>query len=121
MSNQTLDMTGNRIKQDSLYLDYSTKTLSSNAATATTYAVQVTTESLTTAAGASQALTITLNGVAATDIAFVTRAGGTNTRRAYNYDAVCTANTVTVTVYNNEPTNALNGTLIFNLLVVKTF
>lgn len=100
-------------------LDSSTATLSSNAATITKYACVVTTESLTTAAGASQAFTITLTGVAAGDLAFVTRAGGTNTRRAFNYDAVTTSNTVTVTVYNNEPTNALNGTLIFNLWVLK--
>lgn len=101
-------------------LDSTTATLSSNAATVTKYACVVTTESLTTAAGASQALTLTLTGlVAAGDLAFVTRAGGTNTRRNYQLDAVATTNTVTVTVYNTEPTNALNGTLIFNIWVLK--
>lgn len=96
-----------------------TSTLVSNAATVTKYASQITTESLTTAAGASQALTLTLTGVAATDVAFVTRAGGTNTRHNFQYDVVCTTNTITVTVFNTEPTNALNGTLIFNLWVFK--
>jgi len=105
---------GNTVK-----LGAATATLSSNAATITKYACQVTTESLSTAAGSSQALTITLTGVAATDMAFVTKAGGTNTRHNYQLEAVCTSNTVTVTVYNTEPTNALNGPLIFNLWILK--
>lgn len=102
-----------------LDLDSSTATLTSNAVTITKYACQVTSESLTTAAGASQAFVITLTGAAATDLAFVTRAGGTNTRKNFAYDAVMTSNTCTVTLYNNEPTNAINGTLIFNLWIVK--
>lgn len=100
-------------------LDSATSTLVSNAATLTKYAAVVTTESLTTAAAGSQALTLTLTGVAAGDLAFVTRAGGTNTRKNYQLDAVTTTNTVTVTVTNTEPTNALNGTLIFNLWILK--
>ena len=91
-------------------------TLSSNAGTMTKRAAVVTSESLTTAAGASQAMTITKTGVVAGDLVFITRAGGTNTRRSYAYDAVTTTDTITVTVYNNEPTNALNGTLKFNVL-----
>lgn len=100
-------------------LDSNTATLSTNAATLTKYACVVTSEALTTAAGASQAFTLTLTGVAAGDLAFVQAAGGTNTRKNYTYEAVTTTNTVTVTVYNNEPTNALNGTLIFNVWVLK--
>jgi hypothetical protein len=103
------------------YLDAAstTATLSSNAATITEYAAQITSEALTTAAGAAQAFVITKTGVAATDLVFVTAAGGTNTREHYVYKAICTLNTVTVTVNNIGPTNALNGTLIFNLLIVK--
>lgn len=100
-------------------LDSSTATLSSNAATITQYAAQVTSEALTTAAGASQAFTITKTGVTATDLAFVTPCGGTNTREHIQYKAICTTNTVTVTVSNIGPTNALNGTVKFNLWVVK--
>src|SRR5574343_470612 len=97
-------------------LDSNTATLSSNAATLTKWACKVTTEALTTAAGASQAFTLTLTGVAAGDFAFVQGTGaGTNTRQNHNYTAVCSTDTVTVTVRNTEPTNALNGTLIFNL------
>lgn len=100
-------------------LDSSTATLSSNAATITKYACQVTSEALTTAAGASQAFVITLTGVAATDLAFVTPCGGTNTREHIQYKAICTSNTITVTVSNIGPTNALNGTVKFNLWVLK--
>lgn len=102
-----------------LDLDSSVTTLTSNAATVTQYAGQFTTPSLVTAAGASQAEVITLTGIAATDLAFVSYAGGTNTRKNYNMEAVCTSNTCTVTIYNTEPTNAFNGTLIFNLWIVK--
>lgn len=94
-------------------------TFTSNAATGTSYFVQATTPALTTAAGASQAEVYTLTGVAATDIAFITVAGGTNTRKNINLEAVCTTNTVTVTIYNSEPTNAVNGTIIFNLMILK--
>ena len=100
-------------------LDSATATLSSNAATLTKYAAVITTESLTTAAGSSQAFTLTLTGVAATDLVFVQRAGGTNTRRNFSLEAVPSTNTVTVTLYNTESTNALNGTVKFNIWILK--
>lgn len=102
----------------SAYGGYEAATLVANAATITKRWAVITTEALTTAAGASEAFVITLAGALADSPAFVTRAGGTNTRRNYDYDVVTTADTVTVTVYNNEPANALNGTLIFSLWVV---
>lgn len=94
-------------------------TLSSNAATVTKYQVQVTTEALTTAAGSAQACVLTLAGVSATDMAYVQLVGGTNTRKHIQAWAACTANTVTVTLENIGPTNAVNGTIIFNVLVLK--
>lgn len=100
-------------------LDSSVATLVSNATTLTKYAAQITSESLTTAAGAAQAFVLTLTGVAATDFAFVTGAGGTNTREHIQYKAICTTNTVTVTLNNIGPTNAVNGTVIFNVWVLK--
>ena len=100
-------------------LDATTATLSSNASTVTKYAVQVTTEALTTAAGASQACVLTLSGVSATDMAYVQLVGGTNTRLHLQTYAACTANTVTVTIANIGPTNAVNGTIIFNVFVFK--
>lgn len=105
---------GNTIKSN-----VAATTFTSNAATGTSYFVQGTTPALTTAAGSSQAEVYTLTGVAATDVAFITVAGGTNTRKNINLEAVCTTNTVTVTIYNSEPTNAVNGTIIFNLMILK--
>lgn len=100
-------------------LDSATATLTSNAVTVTKYAGQITSEALTTAAGASQAFVITLSGAAATDLVFIQKAGGTNTRKNYSYEAIMTSNTLTVTLYNTEPTNAINGTLIFNYWILK--
>lgn len=100
-------------------LDSAPATLSSNAATITKYAGVITSEALTTAAGASQAFVITLVGVAAGDLAFVTPCGGTNTREHIAYKAITSTDTVTVTVSNIGPTDAINGTVKFNLWVLK--
>lgn len=88
--------------------------------TMTTLSAQVTTASLTTAGQATHVATITFTGVAATDIAFATLAGGTNTTKSLVLQAVCTANTVTVSITNATAATAVNGTIIFNLLIVKT-
>jgi hypothetical protein len=105
---------GNTIKSN-----VAATTLTSNAATVTSYFLQCTTPSLSTAAGASQAEVITLTGLAATDLVFLTPAGGVNTVQDYNMVAVCTTNTLTVTIYNTGPTAALNGTIIFNVMILK--
>lgn len=105
---------GNTIKSN-----VAATTFTSNAATGTSYFVQGTTPSLVTAGGASQTEVYTLTGVAATDIALVTLAGGTNTTKNITLSAVCTTNTVTVTIYNNTASTALNGTVIFNLVIFK--
>jgi len=114
-----IDAGGLVYKVKTLNIENGTATLSSNAATVTKYAVQVTTEALTTAAGASQACTLTLTGVSATDLAMVQLVGGTNTRLHLQTYAACTTNTVTVTIANIGPTNAVNGTIIFNVFVLK--
>jgi hypothetical protein len=114
-----VDQNGLVYRVKTLAIDNATATLSSNAATVTKYAVQVTTESLTTAAGSSQACTLTLAGVSATDMAYVQLVGGTNTRLHLQTFAACTTNTVTVTIANIGPTNAVNGTIIFNVFVFK--
>lgn len=101
-------------------LDSEAKTLSSNAVTAAKYAIVLTTESLTTAHTASQALVVTLAGVASGDFAIVTFVGGTNTGGVPVPRAVCTTNTVTINLLNAAiATNAFNGTFIFNVLVFR--
>lgn len=94
-------------------------TATSNAATVTNYLLQVTTPSLSTAAGASQAEVITLTGLAATDLAFVQLAGGTSTVTDVQISAVCTTNTLTITLTNTGPSAALNGTIILNVWILK--
>ena len=100
-------------------LDSGTATLVTNAATVTKFASVVTSEALTTAAAATETFVITLTGVAAGDLAFVTASGGTNTRKNLTWEAVTTTNTITVKMTNAEPTNAVNGTVKFNLWVLK--
>lgn len=102
-------------------LDSGTATLSSNAATITKWASVVTTESLTTAHTATATFVITLSGVAEGDLAFVQIAGGSNTGGIVGGPkAVTSTNTITITIKNEAlTTNAFNGTLIFNLLVLK--
>ena len=88
--------------------------------TMTTLSAQVTSDSITTAGGATHVATITYTGVAATDIVLITKAGGSNSATEnYGYKAVCTTNTITVTLSNNTAATALNGTVIFNILVIK--
>lgn len=89
--------------------------------TMTTLSAQVTSDAITTAGAATHVATITYTGVAATDLVFITKAGGTNTATEnYSYHAVCTANTITVTLSNHTAATALNGNVKFNILVVKT-
>lgn len=119
--NSSKDITGlNVVDMARLSMDSSTATLSSNAATITTWAAVITTESLTTAHTAAATLVITKTGVAAGDIALISMVGGTNTQGVPVFNAVCTTNTVTITLRNNAiATNAFNGTFIFNLVIVK--
>lgn len=98
----------------------SSVTLSSNAGTTTTQYTKITTESLTTAHTASQALVITYTGTATTDFAVATIIGGTNTQGVPVIKTACTTNTVTLTLQNNAiATNAFNGTFIIWLQVFK--
>lgn len=94
-------------------------TATSNIATVTNYLLQVTTPSLSTAAGAAQTEVITLTGLTATDIAFVQLAGGTSTVTDVQISAVCTTNTLTITLTNTGPSAALNGTVILNVWILK--
>lgn len=101
-------------------LDSATATLSSNAATITKWSAVITTESLNTAHTATQALVITKTGVAAGDIAIVTRVGGTNAGGIPEIRAVCTTDTVTITLKNMaKSSDAFDGTFILNLIVFK--
>lgn len=96
-----------------------TGTEAANAVTVNALSGVITTSALTTAAAGSYVITLT-NSFVATSAAriLITRAGGTNTRRNFQIDAVSGSGTATITIYNTEPTNALNGTVIFNFFVL---
>jgi hypothetical protein len=105
---------GGRIKGD-----VGTGTCVSNAVTINKMAGVITTEALTTAGGASQAIVLTDSVIAVGDIILVTLAAGTNTVKNITLQAVATASTGTITIFNNTAATALNGTLIINFLVIK--
>ena len=89
-------------------------------ATITKMSGTITTGALTTAANATTDVVLTLTGVAAGDLCFVTLAGGTNTVTVELDSAICTANTITVKVRNGVlATTALNGTVAFHYLWLK--
>ncbi|HEY1750383.1 MAG TPA: hypothetical protein VGG29_03920 [Caulobacteraceae bacterium] len=77
----------------------------------------VTTDSLSTAAGASQAITITDSQVTASSLVLVSRVGGTDTAGTPILKAVPGAGTITLTVANNHASAAFNGTFVVDFLV----
>lgn len=107
----------------SVKVDTGTKTATATAGAATLAksAGKVTSESLTTAAGAEYTLTITATGkVAAADQVFASLANGTNTQGVPAILRVTpTADTITVVVRNLHASQALNGTLVVSYMVCK--
>lgn len=96
-----------------------TGTTSSNAVTINAACGVITSESLTTAAGASQAITLTNSYIAATDMVFITQNGGTSTTGSLEIKAVPAAGSCTITLTNRHASAAFNGTFILAFLVVK--
>lgn len=118
MTSQVADYSGNIIRADGFQANNPTAlTLTGNAGTSNSYYMICTTPSLSTAGGANQAEVITVQGLTATNIADVTYIGGTNTTTNISFKAACTANTCTVTIYNNTASTALNGTVIFSVTI----
>jgi hypothetical protein len=78
----------------------------------------ITSQSLSVAAGSSHAMTFTNGYIASTSKLIITKAGGTNTRHNYQIESVSNSGNATVTIYNTEPTNAMNGTIIFSYFVI---
>lgn len=98
----------------SIAQNLSNATAVANAVTTTANGGVITTAALTTAAAGTQTITINKAGVVATDRAMAQLAGGTNTRNVAIASVVCGANTIVVTLRNDDPTNALNGTVKFS-------
>lgn len=102
-------------------VDDGTATASSSAATLSKMAGKITTESLTTAAQAAETLTITNTLVAATDIIIGSVANGDNSQGVPVVGRITAgAGSFTVTLENQHASQALNGTLVFSFVVLKT-
>lgn len=94
-------------------------TLSSNAGTLNARAGKITSEALTTAAGAAVTFTITNSEVAATDIILCTRQGGTSDEGTPEYTVTAGAGSFTILLENRHASAAFDGTFIFGFLVIK--
>lgn len=87
--------------------------------TLNTGAGTITTDNLSTAAGGRQILTIGNALVEKNDIVMLTRAGGTNSAGAPECEAAAAQAKIVITLKNNAPSAAFNGTFVYNFLVVK--
>ena|SRR5271166_6308060 len=101
--------------------DVGTGTEAGNAVTISNMAGVITTSSLTTAGAGNYVITLTNTKIASTDVVLLTLAGGSN-NATFNISTKCVsgAGSAVITIYNNTAATSLNGTLIFNFLVVKS-
>ena len=100
--------------------DSGTATATAGAATLSKMAGVVTSEALTTAAGADYTLTLTNTVVAAADLVFVSVQSGTNTTAGLNVHEVTPASgSVVIKIRNAHASAALDGTIKISFLVVK--
>jgi hypothetical protein len=114
--------TQSQLRPNSFAVDSGTKTATATAGAATLAknAGVVTTESVSTAAGANYALTLTNTTIAAADQVYVSVANGTNSGGQAVVSTVApAAGSVVITIRNVHATTAFNGTLKVSFLVVK--
>lgn len=93
-------------------------TEAANAVTASGMAGAITTSALTTAGGASYAITWTNTFISSTSVVLLTIAGGTNTTENITLECVPGSGSATLTIYNNTAATNLNGTIIISYLVM---
>ena len=91
---------------------------SGNAVTASGQAGFITTSSLTTAGGASYAITWTNTHITTTSVIALTIQGGTNTVQNITFTCVPGSGTATLTIVNNTAATPLNGTIIIGYAVL---
>lgn len=92
-------------------------TEAANAVTASGNSGVITTSALTTAGGASYAITWTNTLIATTSVIGLTIMGGTNTTENITLKATAGSGTSTLTIYNNTAATALNGTILIGYTV----
>lgn len=117
----TLVVTGSSTVQG-VVIDTGTKTATATAGAATLNKLsgRVTSEALTTAAGADYTLTLTNSAIAAADHVLVSVGSGTNTTVGLALDGVkAAAGSVVILVRNTHATAALNGTILVDFVVIK--
>lgn len=105
-----------------LQVDTGTKTAAAlaGAATLNKSSGKITTEALTTAAGATYTLTLTNSQIAAADVVLVSLALGTNTTGTPDVITVTPgAGSVVITVLNQHASAAFNGTLVLSYATMK--
>lgn len=120
-SGATVTATG-LVSSGALQVDTGTKTATATAGAATLNkdSGKITTESLTTAAGATYTLTLTDSSIAAADMVFASVAFGTATTGMPIITSVApAAGSVVITVLNGHASAAFNGTLRISFLVAK--
>jgi hypothetical protein len=80
----------------------------------------ITSEALTTAAGANYTLTLTDSDIAAADQVFASVQNGSNTQGTPMVATVApAAGSVVIVVKNTHATQALNGTILISFMVLK--
>lgn len=92
-------------------------TEAANAVTASGNAGVITTSSLSTVAGSSYAITWTNTKITATSVIGLLVQGGTNTTVNIKMTCVPGSGTATLTIYNTDPSAALNGTILIGYTV----
>jgi hypothetical protein len=115
-------VTANKTTTATFQLDTGTKTATAAAGTATLNKAsgKIATEALTTAAGASYALSLTNSQVAAADTVFASVANGTNSAGDPVIGLVTPgAGFVTIIVNNRHASAALNGNLVISFASLK--
>jgi hypothetical protein len=109
-------------RPNSLAIDSGTKTATAvaGAATLNKGSGVVTSEALTTAAGANYTLTLTDSAITATDIPFASVSNGTNAGGLPEIASVTPgAGTLTIVVHNGHATAAFSGTLTIGFFTLK--
>lgn len=102
-------------------MDSSTAAATAGAATLNRNAGKVTSEAVTTAAGADYVLTLTNTKIAAADHIFVSVANGTNTTEGLAVNRVQpAAGSAVIRIRNTHASSALNGTIVISYWVLKT-
>jgi hypothetical protein len=93
-------------------------TEAANAVTASGNAGVITTSALTTAGGASYAITWTNTEITATSVGTFTIQGGTNTTQNITFTFAPGAGTATLTIFNNTAATSLNGTILIGYTIL---